>query len=370
MNIILLGGAGDMGSKAVEELARTNGVTRVTIADRNVAAAERVAASLSGAPASVDVRSVDADDHAGLVQAMAGYDLAASALGPYYRFETKIVRAALEARVDYASICDDWSATQAVLDQFDGPARQAGRTVLIGLGTSPGISNVGVRYFAQQMDQIRRVDVGVYQPLDAGGGEAVIHHMLYVISGQIAVWREGKQVMIPACSERRTIEFPQFGPVAVWAMGHGEPVSVPRFVPGVEEVNFFMGFGKGSGLFVEPGRLGLFKSRRLSNAAVRLVLWAERRSGAKAPAPGAVRIDVWGTKDGQAIHRFACGVGTMRAATGISLAVGALMLGRKELLVTGGAITPEACIDPAAFLAEMRARGVTAYQDLAMTQAL
>ena len=40
MQIIVLGGAGDMGSRAVEDLATTEGVRRVTIADRNVPAAE------------------------------------------------------------------------------------------------------------------------------------------------------------------------------------------------------------------------------------------------------------------------------------------------------------------------------------------
>ena len=36
MKIIVLGGAGDMGSRAVEELAEAEGVEQVTIADRNL----------------------------------------------------------------------------------------------------------------------------------------------------------------------------------------------------------------------------------------------------------------------------------------------------------------------------------------------
>jgi hypothetical protein len=33
--------------------------------------------------------------------------VAASALGPFYRFETEFVGAAIEAGVDYTSVCDD-----------------------------------------------------------------------------------------------------------------------------------------------------------------------------------------------------------------------------------------------------------------------
>ena len=68
-------------------------------------------------------------------------------------------------------------------------------------------------------------------------------------------------------------------------------------------------------------------------------------------------------------HELGCGIGQMREATGISLAVGALMICRKELLTReGGVYGPEACLDPAKFLAYMKERGITAYFDLEMTR--
>ncbi len=369
MEIIVLGGAGDMGSRAVEELARSHGVNRVTIADRNAAAAREIAIRLAGQPAEVDIRLVDANDHAALVEALRGYDVAASALGPFHLYEIQLVRAAIEAGVDYASICDEWEPAGAVIDQFHEPARQRGVTVVTGLGTSPGVSNVGIRYYAEQLDRVRRADVCVYQPLDAGGGEAVVRHMLHIITGQVVAWRGGRRVMVPACSEERLVEFPRFGPIPVWNMGHSEPETVPRFLPGVEEVSFFMGFGRGSGLFIRPARWGLFDSRPIRDGLARLVSLIERFSSAGEPADGAVRIDVWGEVGGQEVHRLACGVGQMREATGISLAVGTLMLARKELLSEeGGVYAPEACFDPRTFMARFSAGGIQAYADLALTQ--
>ena len=369
MEVVVLGGAGDMGSRAVEDLAATEGVERVTIADRNVEAARRIAARLSGQGAEVDVRKVDANSHEELVEAMRGYDVAASALGPFYVFEAKMVRAAIEAGVPYASICDEWQAARAVIEQFDEPARQRGVTVVTGLGTSPGLSNVGVRYLAQQMDRVRRAEVYVYQPLDAGGGEAVVRHMLHIISGEVVAWRGGEWVMVPACSEERTVEFPRFGPIKVWNMGHSEPETIPRFIPGVEEVNFFMGFGRGSGLFIRPARWGLFASRRIREAAARLVARLERLGGEAEPAEGAVRLDVWGEIDGEEVHRLACGIGQMREATGLSLSVGTLMLARGELLVEGGGVyAPEGCLEPMTFLARLSEKGIKAYWDLEMTR--
>ncbi len=371
MEIIVLGGAGDMGSRAVEALATSEGVRRVTIADRNVTAAQEIAARLAAAKAGaqVDVRQIDAHEHEGLVQAMQGYDAAASALGPFHRFEVPLVRAAIAAGVPYASICDEWEPAGTVIEQFDAAARSKGLTVITGLGTSPGLSNVGARYYAQQLDRVTRVDVNVYQPLNAGGGEAVVRHMLHIITGRVVAWREGRRTMIPACREERVVEFPRFGPIKVWNMGHSEPETLPRFIPGVEEVNFFMGFGRGSGLFIRPARWGLLNGRRVRDALARLVSLLERVNATEEPAAGAVRIDVWGERAGEAMHHIACGVGQMREATGLSLAVGTLMLARRELLTTaGGVYAPEACLDPQTFLAALSARGIKAYADLAMTR--
>jgi lysine 6-dehydrogenase len=368
MEIIVLGGAGDMGSRAVEDLATSEGVRRVTIADRNVSAAREIAARMADQGAEVDVKRIDANHHQELVEAMRGYDVAASALGPFHLFEAKLVRAAVEAGVDYASICDEWEAARAAMNQFDQEAREKGITIITGLGASPGVSNVGVRYYTQQLDKTRRVDVYVYQPLNAGGGEAVVRHMLHIISGQVVAWRQGRPVMLPACSEEHVVEFPRFGPIKVWNMGHSEPETIPRFIPGIEEVNFFMGFGRGSGLFIWPAKLGLFANRRIRDAIACIISFIERITSEE-PGVGAIRLDVWGEVASEEVHRIACGVGQMREATGLSLSIGTLMLARGELLTEeGGVYAPEACVDPQKFMAYMSAKGINAYEDLAMTR--
>ena len=64
-----------------------------------------------------------------------------------------------------------------------------------------------------------------------------------------------------------------------------------------------------------------------------------------------------------------CGIGQMREATGISLAIGTLMLARKEILSEeGGVYAPEGCLEPQKFLTYMKAKGTTAYYDLEMTR--
>lgn len=369
MKIITLGGAGDVGSRAVEELAATEGVELVTIADRDLEGARRVADRCAAMPARIEIRQVDANNHRELVEAITGHDVAASALGPFHRFESKLVRAAIEAGVHYGSVCDEWQAAEAVFTEFDEPARQRGCIILTGLGTSPGMSNVAVRFLADHLDRPRRADIYCYQPLNAGGGEAVLHHMLFIMTGDVRVWRNGSVCHVPACSEERLISFPQFGELRVWNMGHSEPVTLPRFLPELEEVNFYMGYGRGAGLFVWPARRGWFARSWFANSVVWFAGLLERVFSGSAPAPGAIRIDVWGEKGGQQLRRTLCGVGTMREATGVSLAVGVLMLARGQLRQSaGGVYAPEGCLDPQVFLDKLRNKGMNAYYDVEMVQ--
>ncbi len=372
MKFIVFGGAGDMGSRCVEDLAARDEVTRVTLADNNITLARQIAEKVSRQGIEVDAREVDANDYSGLVKAMRGYDAAASALGPFYLFESRLVQAAIEAGVDYCSICDDWDATEAVLEQFHEEAKKKGVTVVTCLGASPGISNISISSLAREMDTARKAEVYCFLPLDAGGGAAALKHGLHIMSGEIVTWSEGRRRMVKACSEARVIAFPGVGKKKVWLMGHSEPATVGRFIPGIEEVSFYMGFGPVTPMVVYPARWGWFKSERRIDSFVRAIQFLERLASGPEPGLGALRIDVWGEKDGDATNKMICGTGQMREMTGLSLSIGALMLGKKEILTAdGGVYAPEAILDPDIFFTYFKETGShQIYTDLQMTQPL
>jgi len=368
MKILVMGGAGDMGSRTVEDLALSAGVERVTIGDRNLAASRKLAARLGGSPAEVTALAVDAMDHPGMVEVMADHDVVASALGPFYLFETRLVRAALKAGVDYISICDDWSAAQDTIIRFDEPARAGGRMVISGCGVSPGMSNVAVRYLAGKLDTARRADIYVYMPMDSGEGEAVTQHTLFIFGTVVPVFRGGATIMLPAGSLQRTVDFPRFGPFKVWNIGHGEPVTVPRHLPELEEVNIMLGMGRGTGIVAFLGRLGIFSTPRRIEKFARLLMKVSPPVP-EIPPDGAMRIDVAGEKDGKPATRSLCGTGTMRNATGIALSIGARLLAARQLTVEqGGVYGPEGCFNPEEFLRMMAESGIVAYSDLAMRE--
>lgn len=371
MKIVVLGGAGDMGSLTVEDLAKQPDVELVTIADYNISAAEAVQRRLAGSPARIEVRKVDANNHQQLVEALRGHDLAASALGPFFKFEPLCVKAAIDAGVSYVSICDDWIACERVLDELDAPARAAGVVAITGMGASPGITNLLAMHLADEMDEVKRIDVSCYQPWNAGGGEAVLRHLLFIISDEIASFRNGKAGRMRACSETQTFDMPHYGKRTLWNLGHAEPVSLPRRFKGLDSCNFFMGMGTGMGLLVALARRNWFNSEKKADRVLTLLAPLEKWITGGTPGLSAIRVDAWGRKDGAEVHRMVCGTGTMRACTGYALSVGALVLGRGQATVSGpGVHAPEAAFPLEPMLDELRARGVDGYYDVAMTQPL
>jgi saccharopine dehydrogenase-like NADP-dependent oxidoreductase len=371
LKAIILGGAGEMGSRTVEDMAEAEDVGIITVADRDMERAEALKARLAGSSTEIRVRRIDANDHHGMVQAIRGHDVCASAVGPFFIFEPKCVDASIAAGVNYASICDEWEAVEAVIDRFQQPAKDAKVTLITGLGASPGMSNLGIRLLAEGLKPVRKAQISVFQPLDAGGGEAVHRHMLHIISGQVAGWRNNQRVMIPACSESKVVEFPRYGSVRLWNMGHSEPVTVPRTFPDIEEVSFLMGFGRGSSILVTPAKLGMFGGPRRVDATIGIMKILERILPDGEAGWGAIRVDVWGSQDGVEVRRMLCGVGEMRNATGLSLSIGTLMLLRRDgLLTEHGVFAPEACLDPKIFMKGLADRGVQAFEDLAMSKPL
>ena len=362
MRIVVLGGAGDMASRAVRELAAEPEVTAVTVADLNLEGAQRLAAELGDKVTAV---WVDANDHTALVEVIRGHDSAASGIGPFYRYEVRVARAAIEAEVPYVSLCDDYDAAQAVLE-LDGEARAAGVTVLTGLGWTPGLSNMLARKGAEQFDLVDEINVAWGSSASDSEGYAVILHTLHIFSGLVPSFQKGRLFNIPAGSGKEGILFPPpVGRVNCYHVGHPEPVTLPRFLPGVRTVTLKGGLSEQplNDLAIWLARLRLTDTPAKKDVLGQIIKAAlpflSKLGQAEEPC-SAVRVDVGGWADGVYRQVSYGAAAHMPELTGLPLAIGARMLARGDVHMPG-VIAPEACLEPEVFLAELERRGVAVH---------
>jgi saccharopine dehydrogenase-like NADP-dependent oxidoreductase len=360
MKVIVLGGAGDMGSEAVRELVQFPEIERITIADLNTAAAEKLASSLGRER--VKVQKVDATSHQDLVNVIKGHTVAAGALGPFYRFEKPIVEATLEAGVDYVSVCDDNDAVSAVI-QMDRTARDKGRKVLTGMGWTPGLSNILAR---KGYDALKKTEsIRIYWAGSAGDstGLAVTLHAIHIFSGLVPSYQRGKTVEIKAGSEKEVVEFPlPLGRVHTYHLGHPEPVTMPLYLQNVKEVVLKGGLVENylNNLTILLSSLGLTNTPAKKQALGKVMkALLPLLPVNKEKAISGIRVEVTGSRDEKKVRLIYTAVDHMRRLTSIPLGIGTYMMGRGEIK-RYGVFAPEAegAINTDTFLQALSRRGI------------
>ncbi|MGI5882304.1 MAG: saccharopine dehydrogenase family protein [Dethiobacteria bacterium] len=360
MKIVVLGGTGDMGSAAVEDLIKFTDVGQVTIAARNTAAAEKLALSL-GDPRIV-VQKFDAASPGDLIRVMQGHDVAAGALGPFYRFEKPLVRAALAAGVDYVSICDDHDAVQEVLP-FDQAARDKGRRIITGLGWTPGITSIFARKGFGELEETE--SIGVYWAGSVGDSEglAVILHTLHIFTGRVTSFQQGREVAVKAGTGKAIVQFPEpLGKVQVFHLGHPEPVTLPRYLPGLREVTLKGGLAESYLHILAKTMVALGLTS--TDSRKQKLGWLMKKmlplfpTNKKRALSGA-KVEITGWRGGKNMRISYATVDQMRRLTGIPLSIGAGMLA-KGIISRYGVFGPEAegAIGADTFLQELARRDI------------
>ncbi len=239
--VVVLGGAGAVGSVAARTLAQHGLFDRVVVADRDEAAANRVARSLTEGAA--EVRGFDALQADSVRAAVEGADVVLNCVGPFYKTVEPILDVVLDCGLPYVDVCDDVDVTERILGWHER-AVTAGVTALIGMGSSPGATNLLAKLAAQQL--LAETDsIGIFH---AHGGEpvegpGVIGHRFHCMSIDIPMFLEGELRYVKyfepdGIALRQTFDFPVLGPgVQLYPYPHPEQVTLPRFLKVNEVTN-------------------------------------------------------------------------------------------------------------------------------------
>ncbi|CCH51844.1 hypothetical protein BN8_00797 [Fibrisoma limi BUZ 3] len=355
MNVMLLG-AGSMGQWAAQTAVQLEAVTRLTIADRSLPVAQALADTCGP---KAEAMALDVTDQVTLQQVLRTHDVVLNCVGPYYRFGVPTLKAAIQAGCHYLDLCDDWEPTLDMLS-LSASATEAGITAVIGLGASPGVSNLLAMKLVASFDQIDRLYTGwrVESSFDAVDSRAAIEHWVHQFTGQIEVHQNGmRQTARPL--EPVTLHYPGVGERTFYTLGHPEAVTLPLSLPGLRECKNLMHMQEATyqgiaqlAAAVNQGQLTVAEAA--DKIAQEQQANPTREDILPADAAEVPSLFAWGEGwiDGQreqraiSLRAFAPGMGGM---TGIPLAVGLSLLAEGQL-IKRGVLTPEAAFDPDAFL--------------------
>ena len=161
MRILAIGGSGSMSRYAMRATQNFSAVDEIVIADINKEAANSFASTLNN---KVSAIQLDVTDSKALKNSMKGVDTVVNTCGPFFKFGTPILSTAISSGCNYVDICDDWEPTLDMLN-LDSAAKLAGISATIGLGASPGLTNLMALIAIRELDSVSKVFTG----WDAGG---------------------------------------------------------------------------------------------------------------------------------------------------------------------------------------------------------
>jgi len=365
VRITVLGGCGAVGSIAVKTLASSDVFSKIAIGDMDVQKAKKLALELG--PERVSAIKVDASDADSIKKAVKGSSVVLNCIGPFYEFGPRVLKATIDSGINYVDVCDDFDATEKLL-AMDNNAKKAGISALIGMGSSPGVANILVRFCADTLlDEVESIDIYHAHGGEEVEGPAVVKHRIHSMIIDVPVFLDGKFKAVSIFKEsgkalEEEVEFQDVGKYRVYAYPHPETITFPKYIKGVKRVTNL-------GLVLPPAyaelikgivRLGItnekpieVKGQKVSplEFGVAYILSQRERlmkeAGITEPM-GCLKIVVKGKKKGESstyVFSMSSRGAGMGEGTGIPAALGAMLMGQGKITVKG-VFPPEAGIKP------------------------
>jgi saccharopine dehydrogenase-like NADP-dependent oxidoreductase len=237
MKILAIGGCGSMGRYAMRAAQNYSSIDKIIIADINKETAETFAESLNQ---KVSAIQLDVNDASALKQAMEDINIVVNTCGPYFKFGAPILAAAISSGCNYIDICDDWEPTIDMM-KLDAKAKSAGVSATIGLGASPGLTNLMALIAIRELDEVTTVFTG----WDIGGTSldenamqqsenAAMMHGVEQMTGRVKVFQEGIFKMVKPL-RKINVNYPGLTNFNGNIFGHPEGVTFPHYFPKLKD---------------------------------------------------------------------------------------------------------------------------------------
>ncbi|MBN2360459.1 MAG: saccharopine dehydrogenase NADP-binding domain-containing protein [Deltaproteobacteria bacterium] len=363
MKAVVLGGCADMAVPLLRLMRGDGDFERVVIADLNQAKARKIALEHGSKFEGVHCDAQQPESVVGLIR---GSDVVFGYVGPFYVFEKKLARCAIDAGVPYVSISDDYDAYLDVVI-LDESARAAGVKILTGFGNSPGLTQILARQGYNEVPSPYRISVNWCAGSSEDVGPSNLTHLFHIFNGTTLQTFDGKEIRVRAGAGKKLVEFPApIGFAHVYYTGHAESVSLPRNLPGLREVTLHGGVKPGYivDLLRAMSSLRLFATHRRRTRLARFFHRVEGLFASEGLDRSVGRVEVYGSHRGQTQMRYFTYVGHIAEITSYPAFLAAKWLLQKRFDdKPGGVYAAEKLLhEPTGFLAELRAMGIEMYE--------
>jgi len=374
MKVVVLGGAGAVGTVIVKHLVKSSEITEVVCADIAMERAIRIANELKSSK--LKIKKVNAANFNSVLNALLDADLVINAARPEWNMS--IMDAAIETGAHYMDLAAEGLYRQLARDE---EWKKANLTALISIGEDPGMSNVFAKYIAEKLDTVEEIRI-------RDGYQIISDDIIFTFAPDIAIeeciyksiiYENGEFKRVPSMTGEEVYEFPEpVGPLKVYYANHEESMTLPLFLgKKVKYVDFKIALSEEEKQMIKIlWKLGLTSREPIEVKGVKVVPMDVILACIRPPAElepnfeghEMIVTDVIGEKDGEKVqyivysymsHKEAYekyGTHATAYMTGTPVAAAAIMLARGEITRRG--VFPAECLDANRFLQQVQKMGI------------
>jgi len=381
MKVLVVGAAGQMGAMTVRDLVDYYDA-EVVAGDLDLERVKKVVKSTKSKK-STSIK-LDASDVQSLKKAMKGVDVVLNCA--WYELNMNIMSAAIEAGAHYADLGGFYFGTLKQL-KLDKKAKDAGVTCVLGIGSSPGITNLCGLAGSRKLDKVDSIHIyctwGTKQNLDNAAFPAYsVRTVMDELTEEPMIVENGKHKPVPPMSGEVEVVFPEpAGKIMAGYIKHSETATMAEYIgKGTKNVSFRIGFPANDiATFKTLVQLGFGSKKNVAGVSPKDYITSMylnavdsgRDSGELIDEYDYFRVDVEGWKDklpAKAVYYIRTwndnkkGISSGRdTASPPSITAEWLASGK---IKKRGVLPPEACMEPGPFFEDLGKRKILVDEEL------
>jgi NAD(P)-dependent dehydrogenase (short-subunit alcohol dehydrogenase family) len=205
VHVLIVGAGGVFGSRLARLLARRGGY-RLSLGGRSEARLVPLQRELRAIHPDGEFAYVHIDREQASAERLKeiGCAIVVDCSGPFQLSSTKLIEAAIGARVHYLDLADSRAFVTGI-SRFDSPARAVGIAVISGVSSTPALTHAVLDSLTSAWLTVDSVDVAIIPGNRTPKGKSVIDGILSWVGQKIRVYRDGAWQEARGWAGRRTV---------------------------------------------------------------------------------------------------------------------------------------------------------------------
>lgn len=246
MKNLVIGAGGQIGAYTVQDLIKFYKAD-IVAADRKLDALKKAMAAVIRDD-EVRMQELDANDSQAVARVAKSEQIETVINCAWYETNLAVMEGCLRAGAHYVDLGGLFDTTLKQIDHHED-WKKAGLNATIGLGSTPGLTNVAAAAASAELDGVQTIDIycswgntlPVKEPIWPGYS---IRTALDEFSQEPVMWLSGKYVKQAKFSGEKTVTMQEpVGAVTTYYVKHSEPATLWKYVgKGCRDVTFRIGF--------------------------------------------------------------------------------------------------------------------------------